>query len=180
MHGSDAGAAVVLSGMGGSTVLGKKGRLALFLGVAVCALGFAGASSAQDADGAGSPFELAFWQSVSASRDPVLYQAYLREFPGGTFAAIAKEAIAKGAVVTAPPPAPKWTSLALPSPPVMAVPSMALVPRRARMQAAVYVTSGPTRIPTTATTSPAMEDLTTGVVPTASPLGMMLGLPMVR
>lgn len=171
-------------------MLGKKGRLALFLGVAVCALGFAGASSAQGADGAGSPFELAFWQSVSASRDPMLYQAYLREFPDGTFAAIAKEAIAKGVVVMAPPPAPtpppapppapKSTSPALPSPSVMAVPSMVLVPRRARMQAAVYVTSGPTRIPTTATTSPAMEDLTTGIVPTASPLGMMLGLPMVR
>jgi len=34
-------------------------------------------------------FELAFWQAVSASEDPVLYEAYLKQYPKGSFASVA-------------------------------------------------------------------------------------------
>jgi len=48
------------------------------------------AASAQVGVEPGSPFELAFWQAVSASNDPVLYEAYLKQYPSGTFASIAQ------------------------------------------------------------------------------------------
>ena len=40
------------------------------------------------------PVELAFWQSVEASDDPKEYQAYLKQFPEGAFAALAKSRLA--------------------------------------------------------------------------------------
>jgi adenylate cyclase len=43
------------------------------------------------------PAELAFWQSVEASDDPKEYQAYLKQFPGGAFAALAKARLASPA-----------------------------------------------------------------------------------
>nr|VFK61176.1 MAG: Formylglycine-generating enzyme, required for sulfatase activity, contains SUMF1/FGE domain [Candidatus Kentron sp. TC] len=40
--------------------------------------------------------ELEFWKSIKDSRNPVLYRAYLEEFPNGVFAAIAKAKIRAG------------------------------------------------------------------------------------
>jgi TolA-binding protein len=40
------------------------------------------------------PAELAFWQSVEASDDPKEYQAYLKQFPEGAFAVLAKTRLA--------------------------------------------------------------------------------------
>lgn len=68
------------------------------------------AAQAQAANGVGTPFELAFWQSVGTSDDPALYEAYLQQYPQGTFAALARAkaaALRHGATTTTPaPPAP--------------------------------------------------------------------------
>ncbi|MGE8133305.1 hypothetical protein ACQKO5_06845 [Novosphingobium subterraneum] len=49
---------------------------------------------AQSANGVGSPFELAFWQSVAGSDDPAVYDAYLQQYPAGTFAGLARAKLA--------------------------------------------------------------------------------------
>lgn len=70
------------------------------------------------ATGVGSQFELAFWQSVESGSDPALYEAYLAQYPNGTFAAVARVKLAKlrqmtaaaSAPVQAPAPAPAGTN----------------------------------------------------------------------
>jgi hypothetical protein len=37
-----------------------------------------------------SAVEIAFWNSIKDSNDPALYEAYLQQYPGGSFAAIAR------------------------------------------------------------------------------------------
>jgi hypothetical protein len=64
----------------------------------VVALAAAGASPSVMAQtivatGVGTPFELAFWQSIDSSSDPSLYEAYLARFPNGTFGEIARAKI---------------------------------------------------------------------------------------
>jgi len=52
--------------------------------------------------------ELAFWESVKDSHDPADFQAYLEQYPGGTFAALARNrltALQSQAMVTPTPPA---------------------------------------------------------------------------
>jgi hypothetical protein len=44
--------------------------------------------------GVGSPFELAYWQSVSASNDAEQLEAYLKKYPDGTFSTLARVKIA--------------------------------------------------------------------------------------
>ena len=56
--------------------------------------------------------ELAFWQSIQDSDDPRRFQAYLDQYPGGAFAAIARLHLdelseTEAAVVTPPPPPPE-------------------------------------------------------------------------
>ncbi|NML92428.1 hypothetical protein [Novosphingobium olei] len=62
-------------------------------GVSVAALALlmqAPMAQAQAANGVGSPFELTFWQSIGSSEDASLYEAYLQQYPQGTFAALAR------------------------------------------------------------------------------------------
>lgn len=73
------------------------------------------------ATGVGSQFELTFWQSIAASDDPGQYEAYLAQYPNGTFSALAHAKIAalahrnsgSGAAAVSPappayePPAPR-------------------------------------------------------------------------
>jgi hypothetical protein len=56
------------------------------------------------ADGV-DPAELAFWQSISHSKNPAEYQAYLDSYPDGTFAALAK--LRAGGTPALPTAAPK-------------------------------------------------------------------------
>jgi uncharacterized caspase-like protein len=51
----------------------------------------AGKPGAQDASAA---IELAFWDSVKSSASPADFQAYLREFPNGSFASLARSRLA--------------------------------------------------------------------------------------
>jgi hypothetical protein len=59
------------------------------------ALAGPGAAMAQAvvSTGVGTPFELAFWQSIDSSNDPSLYESYLTRFPNGTFGEIARAKI---------------------------------------------------------------------------------------
>ncbi len=54
----------------------------------------AAAQTVRTANGVGSPFELSFWQSVDGSGDPAQYDAYLGQYPDGTFSALARIKIA--------------------------------------------------------------------------------------
>ena len=71
-----------------------------------------------------SPGEIAFWESVRDSRNPVELQAYIDNYPNGAFVVLAKSRLAalqKPAPVTAPvnrpapPPTPAVTALAAPA-----------------------------------------------------------------
>lgn len=93
--------------------------------LALACLAIAAPVAAQNANGVGTPFELAFWQSVSGSDDPAVYDAYLQQYPTGTFAGLARAKLASLRKVAAPAaPAPAVT----PAPqPVMAAPAPAVV-----------------------------------------------------
>lgn len=110
-------------------------------------------SAAPGGTGVGSQFELTFWQSVAASEDRAQIQAYLDQYPNGTFSALARakistidrrEALARGTpsapVQPAPPPvapaplpapAPLESVPAVPAPPATmpaAAPAVSQVP----------------------------------------------------
>ncbi|MGV3512704.1 MAG: hypothetical protein ACO1OX_11970 [Novosphingobium sp.] len=69
-------------------------RTAAWGALAAAILPFATPLAAQSTNGVGSPFELAFWQSVAGSEDPAVYEAYLQQYPAGTFAGLAKAKVA--------------------------------------------------------------------------------------
>lgn len=66
--------------------------------------------------GAGSQFEMVFWQSVDSGNDPALYEAYLAKYPDGTFAGVARAKLARlrPANPAAPIPAPLNLPLSAP------------------------------------------------------------------
>lgn len=84
------------------------------------------AASAEAAGDTGTAFELAFWQAVAASNDPVLYEAYLKQYPRGTFAAIA-QVKAAGQRVESTPAAPPSAGVAPEAAP-KSVPGTGLLP----------------------------------------------------
>lgn len=74
--------------------------------------------------------ELAFWDSVKGSSSPSELQAYLTQFPDGTFAPLARARIA---MVTAPPPPAPAVARAAPAPAVPATappPAVAAPPQQ--------------------------------------------------
>ncbi len=80
---------------------------------------------------AGTDKELVFWDSIKASTNPRLYEAYLRQFPQGTFAAIAEAKLAElggggKADPSPPPPAIPATIPAVVPPPATAARSLDL------------------------------------------------------
>ncbi len=65
---------------------------------------------AETGNGVGTQFELTFWQSVAGSDDPAIYEAYLQQYPAGTFSALAKAKVAslrKSSLVQAVPAQPQ-------------------------------------------------------------------------
>lgn len=110
----------------------RKGRVAALGALAAALLPVAAPLAAQSANGVGSPFELAFWQSVAGSDDPAVYDAYLQQYPTGTFAGLAKAKLtnlrkaapASAAATVAP------AAVSVPQP-VAAPPSMAAEPAAA-------------------------------------------------
>ncbi len=95
------------------------GVLAFLLAHPPAAQGQAGTGT-----GAGSQFELTFWQSVESGEDQALYEAYLAQYPNGTFATVARVKLLKlrqsapptAAPVMAPAPAP-IAPASVPAPP---------------------------------------------------------------
>jgi len=72
--------------------------------------------------------DMAFWDGIKASGNPKLYEAYLRQFPQGTFAAIAEAKLAElggreaparapGLAEPTPPPVAQVAAVAAPPPP---------------------------------------------------------------
>ena len=89
---------------------GTNFRFGLMAGACCAALGLlVPIASAQSGGESGTQFELAFWQAISASNDPVLYEAYLKQYPAGTFATIAEvkvKSLHKPVAPAAPTPLP--------------------------------------------------------------------------
>lgn len=82
--------------MSGSIKHTQTLRRLRWLGAAALVLaapGLPAMAQAAVATGVGTPFELAFWQSIDSSSDAVLYEAYLARFPNGTFGEIARARI---------------------------------------------------------------------------------------
>lgn len=118
------------------------------VGAAICAGPVAAAEPgtapavAVPASGVGSPFELAFWQSVVSSGNPALYQAYLDQFPHGTFMIIARAKLSEQpAASTAAPAAAAPTAAADAAP---AAPALTPPPPPAR---AIFAPASPFSVP---------------------------------
>jgi hypothetical protein len=97
-------------------------------------------SAAPAGNGVGSAFELTFWQSIATSEDRAQYEAYLTQYPAGTFSALARAKIAaidraRGvAAPAAPVPAP--VAAPAPSPAPVAAEPAAPAPASAPVAAA--------------------------------------------
>jgi len=111
--------------------MGIRGHLGGAMALALC---LAAPAWAQTGNGVGTQFELAFWQSVTGSDDPTMYEAYLQQYPAGTFSALAKAKVA---------------NLRKSAPPVLAAPaatapaaSAAAIPPAPLVEAPVVVTRG--------------------------------------
>lgn len=131
------------TGSGGTRVRHKSARfvgaiaaLPLTMPVALAlVVPFSGPALAQGAaaTGVGSQFELTFWQSVESGEDPALYEAYLAQYPNGTFAALARVKLAKlrqagPAVGTAPAPVAPVPAQVVPAPAPAPAPTLTPAP----------------------------------------------------
>jgi hypothetical protein len=107
------------------------------------------------ANGVGSPFELAFWQSLTGGDDLAAYEAYLAKYPDGTFSGLARAKIAAmQRVLTVQRAAPQ---LAPPTPLTAPVPAAALAPAPAQAPIPAVVTAAnpaAAPLPSAATASP--------------------------
>ncbi len=103
------------------------------------------ASNGSNGSNGSSPAEIAFWQSVSETRDRNQYEAYLAAFPQGLFAGLARAKIAGLPGAAAKPESAEPTTTALPAAAVIAreSPAPALAPALAPAPA-----SSPVRAPT--------------------------------
>ena len=142
------------------------GGVALVLGVA-CSAPVVHAQSTV-ATGVGTPFELAFWQSIDSSSDPSLYEAYLTRYPNGTFSEIARAKIvalhgrttpqSTSGTTAAPTVSPALTvPVAPPAPPASIAPSPMAPPAVYTQTAApAPVASAPPAYATPAVVQPAV------------------------
>lgn len=135
-------------------------------------------------NGVGTQFELAFWQSVAASEDPEQYQAYLDQYPSGTFSALARAKIAaiqrrSAAARGAPEPARAPMPAAEPVPAAISavapVPTAAATPSPSPPPARVAVTRAPVVNAPASTPSPAqapVEMAPPAVAPVPAPVAI--------
>ncbi len=135
------------------------------------------AQTGRATNGMGTPFELSFWQSVDGSGDPAQYDEYLKQYPKGTFSALARVKIVSLRKNAEPPSAPVQpitepslaTVVALP-PPAFSRALLALaegtpiaasipIPMPAPLTAPVLVSSPPIPLPASSTASAQTLDL---------------------
>ncbi|KPF93830.1 hypothetical protein IP81_01430 [Novosphingobium sp. AAP83] len=91
-------------------------------GAIALALCLAAPAWANAGNGVGTQFELTFWQAVNGSDDPALYEAYLQQYPTGTFSALAKAKVAKFSKGAEPAKIAPAASASAPSTPVVSAP----------------------------------------------------------
>ncbi len=162
---------------------GARSNYLKMCGIALCgfSLAFAAgsgvaqvpASAASGGNGVGSQFELAFWQSIASSDDRMQYEAYLAQYPAGTFSGLARakiaaidraRGIAPAAVAAAP-------AAAIPAPANVPVPAP-VVSQPAPIAPVVAVTvPAPVAVPTPEPASaapPASAPLQAAVAPTVA------------
>lgn len=148
----------------GAPVRQWSARLVAMLALLALPLAAPVQAQGQTTTGVGSQFELTYWQSVEGGNDPALYEAYLAQYPNGTFAAVARLKLAKlrqpsapapaaALVMPAPPPAPTPPPApaivtASAAPPALATP--APVPAPKQLASAKAVRSAPASAPVTA------------------------------
>ena len=125
------------------------------------------------ATGVGSQFELTFWQSVESGSDPALYEAYLAQYPNGTFATVARVKLAKlrqlaAPATPAPLPAPAQQPV-LPTPPAQAQIMPAAVVTPVTPPAKVLPAPAPTAPSTAAQLAAATPAATPATKPGATP-----------
>lgn len=101
--------------------MGIRGHLGGAMALALC---LAAPAWAQTGNGVGTQFELAFWQSVTGSDDPTMYEAYLQQYPTGTFSALAKAKVAnlRKSAPPVPATAPAASAAAIPPAPLVEAP----------------------------------------------------------
>jgi hypothetical protein len=164
--------------------MGKKRHLGGAIALALC---LAAPAWADSGNGVGTQFELAFWQSVSGSDDPALYDAYLQQYPAGTFSALAKAKVAKlnkgaePARIT-PAAAAPVTPAPVPAPPVAAPLAQAAV-AVTRGSAAALPAKVAAAIPATVAATvagPAVQPVAASAPPLASAGGAASGAKLVR
>lgn len=127
----------------------------------ICAMLAGAPAPAQqpNGNGVGTPFELSFWQSVSDSNDRAQLEAYLTQYPAGTFSGLAKAKIAALGGASASPaapaaPAPLPAPVAPKAAPVATVAAMpAPVPAPAPAPAAIPAATQPVMTPAVLTTA---------------------------
>jgi hypothetical protein len=160
------------------------------------ALAQGGAGSAPPAaNGVGSNFELVFWQSIMASEDRAQFEAYLTQYPQGTFSALARVKIAsltrpgEAPAPVAPaapvqaqaaPPAPAATphpAPAMPSGNLAPFPGLAEVPAPMAPAAPVNALPAPAQAVPGAVIASAQPAPTPATAPVAAPPAMAATVP---
>lgn len=160
--------------------MGKKRHLGGAIALALC---LAAPAWADSGNGVGTQFELTFWQSVSGSDDPALYDAYLQQYPAGTFSALAKAKVAKLNKGAEPARVTPAAAAPVTPAPVLAPPVAAPL-----AQAAVAVTRGsaaalPAKVAATVAATvagPAVQPVAASAPPLASAGGTASGAKLVR
>ncbi|WP_225204916.1 hypothetical protein [Novosphingobium huizhouense] len=123
---------------------------------------------ADSGNGVGTAFELAFWQSIGASEDAGLYDAYLQQYPQGTFAALARAKLVALRRAGAPAAAPAM-------PAVAAVPAVAATPAATSLPAAAPLAApAPLPVPVSGEAAPAPAATASSgpALAMAAPLGL--------
>lgn len=124
-------------------------RLATLCALLSLPLAAPAAAQGTAATGVGSQFELTYWQSVESGNDPALYEAYLAQYPNGTFAPVARVKLAKLRQLAVPAPVPA---------PIAPAPAQIVAPAVMTPAPAPAPISAPTPPPivTAAATQPAL------------------------
>lgn len=123
----DPGGTVAFRGYHKARARASQGRLGWVATLAALALAAPVWAQGTSTTGVGSQFELTFWQSVESGNDPALYEAYLAQYPNGTFSTVARVKLARLRQMAAPAPAP----VPVPAPAPVPAPPPSLAPAAA-------------------------------------------------
>lgn len=126
-------------------------------------------------NGVGSQFEMTFWQSVQSSNDPTMFEAYLAQYPNGTFHLLAKAKVAALARAAAPQVSATPVVAAVPAAPLLAAP-LPVAPLAASPLPAPLAVTAPAALPVAAPVAavvPATPAARPSILNDAAALGML-------